>query len=124
MGIFWECWIRAGTPETHLQPDNTRLAHALQKLGLAYNTVDFTEANNRLWQTTRRVLEEIGADLEAEGNTIIYETTMEETNRMDRRAGCRYLYLATTEGTKSCVVRRGASVAPQKHNVSVQASYE
>ena len=49
------------------------------------------------WQTTRRVLEELRADFEAEGNTIIYETTMGETKRMDWGTGCRYLYLVSTE---------------------------
>ncbi len=102
MGIFWESWIRTGTPETHLLPDNTRLAHALKKLGLAYNAIDFSETNYRLWQTTRRVLEELRADFEAEGNAIIYETAMGETNRLDWGTGCRYLYLVTTERKKSC----------------------
>ena len=109
MGIFWECWIRAGTPETHLQPDNTRLAHALQKLGLAYNTVDFTEANNRLWQTTRRVLKELRANFEAEGNAIIYETAMGETNRLDWGTGCRYLYLITKERSQVLRLTSGSS---------------
>ena len=96
MGVFWESWIRDGTPETHLQPNNTRLAHALDSLGLSYYTVDFTEANYRLWQTTRRVLEKLRTDFEAEGNAILYETAMQETNRLDGGMGCRYLYLIST----------------------------
>jgi len=96
MGIFWESWVREGTPEMHLQPDNTRLAQALKKLGLAYSIVDFSKANNRLWQKARCVLEELETDLQAEGNTILYETAMEETNRIDWGVGCRYLYVVTT----------------------------
>jgi 2-polyprenyl-3-methyl-5-hydroxy-6-metoxy-1,4-benzoquinol methylase len=98
MGVFWESWIQTGTPETHLRPDNTRLAQALRSLGLSYKIIDFTEANHRLWQKTRRVLEELRADFEAEGNLILYETALEETNRIDRGMGCRYLYIIRKNG--------------------------
>jgi ubiquinone/menaquinone biosynthesis C-methylase UbiE len=56
MGIFWESWVRGGTSERYLQHDNTRLAQTLKKLGLVYNIVDFTDANNYLWQEARCVL--------------------------------------------------------------------
>jgi len=97
MGVFWESWIRAGTPDTHLQPDHTRLAHALQKVGLGYRTIDFSDANHALWLRTRRVLEGLRADFEAEGNSVLYETAMEETSRIDRGRGCRYLYAVSVD---------------------------
>jgi SAM-dependent methyltransferase len=93
MGIFWESWIRAGTPETSLQPDGTRLAQALEKLGLSYRPVDYSAANLALWQDSRRALGELRADFETEGNAILYQTALEETERLDWGTGCRYLYL-------------------------------
>jgi SAM-dependent methyltransferase len=93
MGVFWESWIRAGTPATYLEPDHTRLARVLNDMGRSYATIDFSEANLHLWQRVRRVMEASKAAFEAEGNALICETTMDEANRIDRGTGCRYLYL-------------------------------
>jgi ubiquinone/menaquinone biosynthesis C-methylase UbiE len=96
MGVFWESWVKETTPETYLLPENTRLAKALKKLELRYDVVDFTEANNLQWQNARSVLKELKAEFEAEGNMMLYETAMEETNRIDGGKGCRYLYVVVT----------------------------
>jgi hypothetical protein len=65
----------------------------LNDMGRSYATIDFSEANLRLWQRVRRVMEASKAAFEAEGNALICETTMDEANRIDRGTGCRYLYL-------------------------------
>lgn len=84
-------------PKELIQPDGTELAQALQRLGLAYRTWDYTEQMVAHLRRRRPVLEELKALFEAEGSRFLYDSHLGEANGIERAyingAGRRYLYL-------------------------------
>jgi cyclopropane fatty-acyl-phospholipid synthase-like methyltransferase len=85
-------------PKELIQPDGTELAQALQRLGLAYQTWDYTEQMLAHLRRRRPVLEDLQAQFDAEGNRFLYDSHLGEANGIERAyvngAGRRYLYLA------------------------------
>jgi len=84
-------------PRELILPDGTELAQALQRLGLAYRTWDYTEQMLAHLRRRRPVLAELKAQFEAEGNRFLYDSHLGEANGIERAyingAGRRYLYL-------------------------------
>ena len=78
-------------------PDGTELAQALQRLGLAYRTWDYTGQMLAHVRRRKPVLEALKAQFEAEGNRFLYDSHLGEANGIERAytngAGRRYLYV-------------------------------
>ena len=85
-------------PRELILPDGTELAQALQRLGLPYQTWDYTEPMLAHLRRRRPVLEDLKARFEIEGNRFLYDSHLGEANGIERAyvsgAGRRYLYLA------------------------------
>lgn len=63
---------------TSLQPDNTDLARALQQVGLAYRTWDFSEPTFHLMRRKHRLAQAMRAEFEAEGTLFLYNHLIAE----------------------------------------------
>lgn len=85
-------------PKELTLPDGTELAQALQRLGLAYRTWDYTEHMLAHVRRRKPVLEALRAQFESEGNRFLYDSHLGEANGIERAyvngAGRRYLYLS------------------------------
>jgi len=85
-------------PRETLPPDKTPLAQALMHHGLPYRVWDFTQADYRHAQLTKRVMEELKPAFEAEGNLFLYESRLGEAQgvmaAIEAGAHARYLYVA------------------------------
>ena len=86
-------------PRELILSDGTELAQALQRLGLPYQSWDYTEQMLAHLRRRRPVLQELQAQFEAEGNRFLYDSHLGEANGIERAyvngAGRRYLYLAS-----------------------------
>ena len=86
-------------PKELVLPDGTELAQALQRLGLSYQTWDYTEQMLAHLRRRRPVLQDLKAQFESEGNQFLYDSHLGEANGIERAyvngAGRRYLYLAS-----------------------------
>jgi SAM-dependent methyltransferase len=78
-------------------PDGTELAQALQRLGVPYQTWDYTEQMLAHLRRRRPVLQDLKAQFEAEGNQFLYDSHLGEATGIERAyangAGRRYLYV-------------------------------
>jgi len=85
-------------PRELILPDGTELALALQRLGLSYQTWDYTGQMLAHLHRRRPVLQDLKAQYESEGNQFLYDSHLGEANGIERAyvngAGRRYLYLA------------------------------
>jgi hypothetical protein len=85
-------------PRDLVLPDGTELAQALQRIGLAYRTWDYTEEMLAHLRRRRPVLQDLQAQFESEGNRFLYDSHLGEANGIERAyisdVGRRYLYLA------------------------------
>jgi ubiquinone/menaquinone biosynthesis C-methylase UbiE len=85
-------------PSDLILPDGTELAQALQRLGLEYQTWDYTKQMLAHLRRRRPVLAELKPRFEAERNLFLHENHLGEANGIERAythdAGKRYLYLA------------------------------
>ncbi len=77
--------------------DGTRLARALQRLGLPYRTWDYGEQMLSHVRRRQPVLQALRSQFEAEGHQFLYTSHLAEANGTERAlvhgAGGRYLYL-------------------------------
>ncbi len=97
MGIFMVQNLVDGDPRNILEADNTKLAQALSRLNLAYDSYDYTTRNAEFW---RRILEAATAlrdRFEAEGNGFIAASLIQEAEEeflpaVRAKTLTRYLY--------------------------------
>jgi SAM-dependent methyltransferase len=84
---------------SELPPDSTPLSVALRNQGLAYSTVDVTEADYQHALLKKAVLEELHLTFIAEGNEFLFDNRYGEANgvlaAIDADAHARYLYIIT-----------------------------
>ncbi len=92
MAVFWETWIRPEKPRQMLEPHASRLAGALESLGLSYTTHDLTAQNDEQWHRKIDALADLRFWFESEGNSYLYDRLVDETRRCDWGIGSRYLY--------------------------------
>lgn len=92
LGVFWETWIGPSRPREMLSASGNRFARTLAELRWRYETVDFSDANAGLWERMRRALDQMRTDFEREGNRLLWESLVSQTERMDWGTGSRYLY--------------------------------
>ncbi len=101
MGIFYAYGADpenplATFPRENLPPERTPLGVALRNHGLAFRAWDFTADDYRHAQLKKRVIEEVHADIEAEGNIFLYENRRGEAEgvmaAIEAGAHARYLY--------------------------------
>jgi cyclopropane fatty-acyl-phospholipid synthase-like methyltransferase len=79
-------WTQAADPETPLgvfdvstiHPDRSELAVALQKLGLAYQTWDYSQADLEHARRKLEIAEALRPNFEAEGNQFLYQNHIDE----------------------------------------------
>ncbi len=103
IGIYWSQGANPAIPievfprET-LPPDNTDLAQALRRAGLAYQAVDFTGADYRHALVKRATLTELRPQFEAENTLFLYDNRLGEADgviaAIAAGAHARYLYIA------------------------------
>jgi hypothetical protein len=90
----------ASFPRETLAPDKTPLGVALAHVGLRFRSWDFTRADYEHARLKKQVIEELRADLEAEGNAFLYQNRLAEANgaisAFDAAAHVRYLYQVLT----------------------------
>lgn len=81
-----------------LEAENTPLGLALKKLGLSFDTIDFTENDRRLWEKQLAVATDLKGAFEAEGNAELWKSRDAEARQVlpffEKKAWRRYLYLA------------------------------
>ncbi len=93
MGIFYDVWSWAVEDESELEPDTSKLAVGLTKLGLEYSVHDFTAAEADHWRRKIEVLRELRSAFEAEGNMFLFNNRMAECeSELGTNPGPRYLY--------------------------------
>jgi len=96
MGIFYSAKILVGEPKEMLRPENTRLAKALEKCGMQYETWDFTAEEKDLWKKSLNIAKELKNQFIEEGNLALYEGRINEATReiefSDSERRRRYLY--------------------------------
>lgn len=107
MGMYWSQGANPGAPievfprET-LPPDNTDLARALQRAGLAYQAADFTDADYRHAQLKRAVLLQLHPQFVVEDTLFLYDNRLGEADgviaAIEACAHARYLYLINVNG--------------------------
>lgn len=104
MGIFYSqsClpWMDLDTfPKESVQPNGTDLAKAFQRLGLAYQTWDYTAQDYAHAQRRKMLLPEFKPLYEQEDRLFLYESYWSEANGVSRavegEAHGRYLYVVT-----------------------------
>ena len=99
LGIFHSQLLRPEQPKELLEVERTELAVTLRSAGFTYRTVDFTANEERIWESEKRVAQELRAEFEAEGNLDLCESRITEAERMLKvcasRRNARYLYHAT-----------------------------
>jgi 2-polyprenyl-3-methyl-5-hydroxy-6-metoxy-1,4-benzoquinol methylase len=88
---------KPGAPPDILQPDKTRVARALQTLGLRYAQHDYTHKMVEHWQKNYRFSRELEQAFTDEGNRFLYEARVAENvefkEKADRDALVRFLYV-------------------------------
>ncbi|MFX1246045.1 MAG: class I SAM-dependent methyltransferase [Promethearchaeota archaeon] len=96
MGLFYS---QVGNPKESkeiLQPDKTKLALALKKHGLNFQTTEFTESEKLLWNQLKRLYEEYKTNFQEEGILDLHEKSYHEVESMvkvfNEDRGRRYLY--------------------------------
>ncbi len=92
MAVFWETWIRPEKPREMLQPHASRLARALEKLGLSYTAHDLSAQNEEHWRKKIDALAALKSCFESEGNGYLHDRLVDETRRCEWGIGSRYLY--------------------------------
>ena len=89
-------------PKESILPDGTDLAVALNRLGLTYQTWDYTEKMLVHLRKRKPVLAELKEQFEIEENQFLYENHLGEAEGIERAyinaAGARYLYLVKVNG--------------------------
>ncbi len=103
LAIFYSHGANPQTPKEifrreTLPPDQTPLADALKKCGLAFQTWDFTQQDDTLAQRKKEILEKLKAEFQAEDHLFLYDNRMGETlgvlDALESQMHARYLYLA------------------------------
>ena len=96
MGIFYSQMIRPEDSKELLLPKKTKLAQALKKHNLDFQTFDYTEKEHELWLKEKQVAEELKSEFEAEGNIDLYNSRIEESDYVlkfiESGRSRRYLY--------------------------------
>jgi ubiquinone/menaquinone biosynthesis C-methylase UbiE len=96
MGIFYTSKITPEQSKDLLAPNATPLTQALHANGLAFETHDFTQDEQSIWEKAVPVIQTLKSEFEAEDNLRIYESRLGEANftleycRTGRTS--RYLY--------------------------------
>jgi SAM-dependent methyltransferase len=105
MAIFYSHglvpWLDKETfPRETLAPERTPLGEALTRRRLYFRTWDLTQADYVHAQLTKRVINELRADLEAEGNLFLYHSRNAEADgvmaAVEAGLQARLLYHVTT----------------------------
>ncbi|MBN2550421.1 MAG: methyltransferase domain-containing protein [Anaerolineales bacterium] len=103
LAVFWSQGCDPGEPlesfdRRTLPPNFTELGVELNRLGMAYRTLDYSRSDYEHAQRKLAIAESLKAEFEAEGNLFLYEDHIQEANGVIRafeaNAHARYLYLA------------------------------
>ena len=98
MGIFMNQHARDGDTSEALEAQNSELSQALSKLGLSFETYDYTRQIAEFWYRFEEAAKALREDFATEGNGFIghnFVREAEEDYLPDVRAGriARYLYI-------------------------------
>jgi len=100
MGIFYTQVIEADEPKSLLLSDKTKLAQALQKQNLTYQTWDYTEDEKEHWRMSKTIAEELKVEFEKEGYLELYKSRIDESEKLLKAVNgnriSRYLYHVKT----------------------------
>jgi hypothetical protein len=96
MGIFYTQMVRPEELEDMLKAENTKLAQALKKLDLKFETWDFTRDEYAHWRDSKQIAEQLKSEFEAEDNIDMYKGRIREADNLleyvDDKRITRYLY--------------------------------
>lgn len=96
MAIFFSQTIEPDDSPKLLLPNNTKLAIALKKNNLKYDTYDFTVLDKNHWKKSKEVAEKLKEEFENEGNELIYISRKLESEKwleyVESDKISRYLY--------------------------------
>jgi ubiquinone/menaquinone biosynthesis C-methylase UbiE len=97
MGIFMNHHIAEGDDPARLAPQHTKLSMALSRLGVPFETSDYTVQIGEFWKRNWQAATDLKAVFEAEGNGFIAASLIRESEEdylPDIKAGriARYLY--------------------------------
>ena len=76
--FFSQYLFEPGESLARLKPDGTGLAEALQRLGIPYTTIDYSENERALYENSIRALERLKPVFEREGNAELHRQKMQE----------------------------------------------
>lgn len=99
MYLFYSQYIfdEASCDKSILQGNNTVLAGILNKSGISYKAVDYSDNERLLYENSLKALRKLKKAFEDEGNTDLYENKLkEDTAGMElynKRLASRYLYI-------------------------------
>jgi 2-polyprenyl-3-methyl-5-hydroxy-6-metoxy-1,4-benzoquinol methylase len=100
MALFYSQVKSQDSPPDILAAEGTRLAQALKKLALGFETIEFTANERRIWERSLEEATALKASFEAEGNLELWKGRDAETRELLElcRAGAdsRFLYLVRT----------------------------
>jgi ubiquinone/menaquinone biosynthesis C-methylase UbiE len=96
MGIFIAQFRDDNEPQDVLKAENTKMAKALAKNGLIFQTIDFTENARNIWLQETAAANELKEMFEKEGNLDLCEDRLEDSkqtlHRIDNQQQRRYFY--------------------------------
>jgi ubiquinone/menaquinone biosynthesis C-methylase UbiE len=100
LAIFYSEMKGPEDAKSILKAEGTRLATALQSLGLTYKTIDFSSNEKRFWTDALKAATELKAAFESEGNLELWKTRDAESRYIlsfyDSGTASRHLYMVTT----------------------------
>jgi hypothetical protein len=96
MGIFTAQFRENNEPLDVLKAENTKMAKALTKNGLAFQTIDFTENARNIWIQETAAATKLKEMFEKEGNLDLCKDRLKDSeqtlHRIDNQQQRRYFY--------------------------------
>ena len=100
MGLFYSVSCLPKESKDKLHPDKTKLAQALQKHDLNYQTFDFSIEEKEFWNSIKDLYAKNKEEMEQEGNLILqkdlYKDAEYQARAYQEGRRSRYLYVVTS----------------------------
>ena len=100
MGLFYSASCLPKESKDILHPDKTKLAQALQKLDLNYQTFDFSIEETKFWNYIKELYAKYKEEMEQEGNLVLqkdlYKDAEYHVKEYQEGRRSRHLYVVTT----------------------------
>jgi SAM-dependent methyltransferase len=81
-----------GCDDSNLQASESLIGQLLETKGLSYTSLNLSKENREHWKLKEKVLKELKADFDAEGNMCLYNNRLGECISSNRELDCRFLF--------------------------------